>query len=1616
MKRWIAMLLTVCMLISLCPVGVFAEPATGGTEPAQTVQTEQSATGATGVEPAANPVAVPETEKPTNPVAETKAAEPTAETKATEPTMETKATEPTAETKATEPTMETKVTEPTAETKATEPEADGTEPKTTEPAESTGETKPTESTEPTEETTEPTDATGATEETEASEPTDEETENTEPDADPEDCICEYLCKQGSPNAECPYCKDREDLTCCKGAVAVAAKTAEAVSVDVQLQMIPLDGTTAFGSAIRLQGAVTGGENAQLVYTWEYSQDGGSWAPLSGAAGDHYDFVLDEQNCRYYWKLTVEAVPEAIPFDFCIAAMDMDSAPAAQSSAKASATLGPIDVQADTERYVIYMVNGGEVGKKEQSVFGVGRNRWVQVIAYSGEAGDVPASEWVDGNGKTAKNFLGGWYIQYTGRDIVLYASRTDATFYKDREGTETALTVPGKDGENVKQDSLKAAEAALSVDTENYVFKGWTDAPDGTETVTPAYGGTYYPVLAELVEARFYLSTDESAEPKTFKGEKDTAVSAEDLSTAEAEVVYDQELYAAFRGWTDAPDGKSLVTPVYGGTYYPLLAAWTDATFHKTSDGTGETETFRGGDQLTVSDADLNDAKAFLTLDSDTVFRGWTNVENGTQIVTPVYGGTYYPILSTGNNVYEAQFYYLVNPFVNPMTNDTAQWGDHYGNGSVDLTDAVWSDGKNTTKFRIVSSPNLTIFQRSSESEQLTGDARVIADAYRATLKGTYGYEVEDSDILSIVIVPYKVSRNNGTKPDRHVDCTVTVICKNIINVEFLLRGEAGTNFTKIGNMVGKGSVAADPRAAITSYAAVCPETKTIDGHTYTFTGWYDNESLSGTPVTFPKTVSQNQRYYAGYVRTDWAYTVNYLDADTGDAVAQAKIGDGGKLGNVIKAEDEKVEIRGYNFVRVDKDELTITEGENVLKIYYEKDPSQTKQLSYTVHYYKDGEEQTGDETTVTESVWVNDADVLTVTGKIAPEDKYPGYKLSDENESFPGVGTSVENGSEYHVYYVKDESQTQPTSYTVRHVVEGEEKDTNTYTGTAWVNETDPTIVIKAGSLTQKIYTGYRFESMTPSDAEEGKAVKSGTTIVLTYVKDETKTKPTTYTVKHIVGGEEEYSNTYTGTAWINETNPTIVVEAGSLTQKTYTGYKFESIDTEAKEGDAIASGTVITLTYVKRTDLTYTVKYLWTDGMGSGTAIEGVQDKVVEDVTFGQEILEDPIEIPGYTPVETGKVERRMDKESLTIVFPYYKNVTLTAASDSAVYNGTTQTLNGYTSSEAKAEFEGITASGSGKDVGEYAVTFNGVSEREQKISKNGRYLLTGTVDGKLTITPREAVITVNNGTKTAGRNDPAFTGTVTGLIGENDLGVVSYVRTNNAEAVGTYTDVLTALYTENANYDVRVINGTFVITAANNPNPNPPQPNPNPPQPNPNPPQPQPQPEPEPEVEPEAGPEVEPEVTPEEPQPAAPDAGPVEEIADEETPLAMGGAWALVNLILTVLTVLGSILLLIGYIGKKQKEREDENGNVILNAEGEAETDDIKKKGGWRLASIIPAVAAVIAFILTENMRLPMVLVDKWTLLMVIIALVQLLVAYFSKKKTQEPEQPEQMVANA
>ena len=151
---------------------------------------------------------------------------------------------------------------------------------------------------------------------------------------------------------------------------------------------------------------------------------------------------------------------------------------------------------------------------------------------------------------------------------------------------------------------------------------------------------------------------------------------------------------------------------------------------------------------------------------------------------------------------------------------------------------------------------------------------------------------------------------------------------------------------------------------------------------------------------------------------------------------------------------------------------------------------------------------------------------------------------------------------------------------------------------------------------------------------------------------------------------------------------------------------------------------------------------------------------------------------------------------------------------------------------------------------------------------------------------------------------------------------------------------------------------------------------------------------------------------------PEETVPAAEPVEEpetvnIGDEEVPMAeFGGkgspAWALLNLILTILTTLVSLLLLTFYFTGKRKEDEDEE-RVRRNTEDEDE-EELKRKGLIRLLSILPAVFAVITFILTEDMRNPMIIVDRWTILMLLYAVVNVVLAVFAIKKREEKEEEE------
>ena len=98
---------------------------------------------------------------------------------------------------------------------------------------------------------------------------------------------------------------------------------------------------------------------------------------------------------------------------------------------------------------------------------------------------------------------------------------------------------------------------------------------------------------------------------------------------------------------------------------------------------------------------------------------------------------------------------------------------------------------------------------------------------------------------------------------------------------------------------------------------------------------------------------------------------------------------------------------------------------------------------------------------------------------------------------------------------------------------------------------------------------------------------------------------------------------------------------------------------------------------------------------------------------------------------------------------------------------------------------------------------------------------------VSATVVINPAPVTIAVADASKVAGVDDPAFSGTVEGLVAEGDLGDINYVRPGSEEAAGVYVGALTALYTQNGNYRVAVLNGTFTITAAPVTPPTPPTP---------------------------------------------------------------------------------------------------------------------------------------------------------------------------------------------
>lgn len=238
--------------------------------------------------------------------------------------------------------------------------------------------------------------------------------------------------------------------------------------------------------------------------------------------------------------------------------------------------------------------------------------------------------------------------------------------------------------------------------------------------------------------------------------------------------------------------------------------------------------------------------------------------------------------------------------------------------------------------------------------------------------------------------------------------------------------------------------------------------------------GWYptnaDFELTYTDPKGTTKTIKSTKNPEVYWVAKRYDYKIEYYyDGQIDNTLIET-----GKdvKGKEITVSDESIKNNakeGYSFVNTDPSTRKIvisSSEENVIKVYYVTDENQTKTLTYTVNYYKDGNLVKEDTETIYETKQVLESDTLTVKSEeINIKDKYVGYKFVKTNpELIPEV---IENKGVIDVYYEKD-----TFTYEVRYYFNRVLDESLTEKGTALFGD-------KITSYTDKVKEDYTLETV---------------------------------------------------------------------------------------------------------------------------------------------------------------------------------------------------------------------------------------------------------------------------------------------------------------------------------------------------------------------------------------------------------------------------------------------------------------------------------------------------------------------------------------------------------
>ena len=394
-------------------------------------------------------------------------------------------------------------------------------------------------------------------------------------------------------------------------------------------------------------------------------------------------------------------------------------------------------------------------------------------------------------------------------------------------------------------------------------------------------------------------------------------------------------------------------------------------------------------------------------------------------------------------------------------------------------------------------------------------------------------------------------------------------------------------------------------------------------GETEEFYGW---TLLDGTPFNFDTKITEDYNLYArvgsekGYKLT---YSVNGDETLVKDDYHYAK--------------DTPAVVKNYTPADTDKVFLgwAKTEGGNVAyrpgatikmtadTILYAVFGDKTGTVSLTYHSNFDAQTYAVENQPNNEKLTVLGYDA---TGMNTRE----GHSFRGWNTKADGTGytyaegdsaviDNVDAATTNHLYAVW---QINSYDYTVEYYIDGTKDDNLTETDSAPFD----TVI---NSYPDKCPTGYKFEKHENIPLTIG-TDESANVIKVYYVKDTFK-----LTINYVFTDGTTAHNSHTESLAVDATY--------DVPSPTINGY---TADRTTVSGTMPSNDVTETVTYTKRTDLSYTVNYYW-----NTTTDKVAESKTVTGKTYQEVVTESPIAVEGYTAVSSGSKNLTIGTSALII-----------------------------------------------------------------------------------------------------------------------------------------------------------------------------------------------------------------------------------------------------------------------------------------------------------------------------------------------------------------------------